>query len=283
MFVVGEAGVGKTRLLREVTALAAAAGGVVLAGRAVQSGGRTPFRPITEVVLSAGRTGSAPGLGPFGPILARLTAPAPRADADEMSPLIIAEGVVRLLGSHARRQPVLVVLEDLHWADDDTLDVVEYLADQAGTLRLLCVGAVRAEPDPAGGPSGAVTLARELGARRTATVLELTRLGRPDVEAMIEACLGVPGGPAAVGEFVHRFADGLPFLVEELLGDARRDGVLVAVEGTWRVEGDLRLRVPEGFAGSVRAASTRCPAMPQRWWPRPRSSARGLTGRRFPR
>lgn len=253
MFVVGEAGVGKTRLLREATALAAAAGGVVLAGRAVQSGGRTPFRPIAEVVLAAGRTASAPELGPFGPILARLTTPsARRPDADGMSPLMIAEGVVRLLASHARHQPVLVALEDLHWADDDTLDVIDYLADQVGTLRVLCMGAIRAEPAPDGGPSGAVTLARELGARRTATVLELARLGRLDVEAMIEACLRVPGGTAAVGEFVHRFADGLPFLVEELLGDARRDGVLVAVEGTWRVEGELRLRVPEGFAGSVR-------------------------------
>lgn len=169
---------GKSRLLRDLAAAARATGAAVVSGRAVEVGGRAPFRAIGEAVLAAGR-GLSPSdaeLGPFAAVLARLAPGLGRdrdGEPDGVSSLLVAEGVVRLLvAAQATRGPVLVALEDLHWADDDSLDVVEYLADQLGALPVLRVGTVRADH-----PGTALTLVRALGARRTASVVELSRLG----------------------------------------------------------------------------------------------------------
>jgi predicted ATPase len=74
VFVAGEAGIGKSRLVREVTRTAALSGMAVLAGRAVAGGAPTPFRPFAEALTSAGRAGRLPSseeLGPFRPVLGR--------------------------------------------------------------------------------------------------------------------------------------------------------------------------------------------------------------------
>ena len=239
--VIGEAGVGKSRLVREVVSGAASTGLTTFTGRAVE-GGQAPYRGLTEVVLAADRAGtrrSAPELAMFRRALDLLVG-APDAQVGTepagSASLLVAEGVLRLLGTVATsRRPVLVVLEDLQWADAETVRVVEYLADHLVGERVGVLATVRT-----GEPSEALVVARSLAARRTAWLTELGRLTDPDVRLMTAACLGEAEPPDYLAEFVLANADGLPFFVEELLADASdRTGPLIS-------------RAPEQFADTVR-------------------------------
>jgi AAA ATPase domain len=147
--LVGEAGVGKSRLAREAAALAADRGLLVLSGRAVPAGSPLPFRPLSEALLVASRGKKPPGapeLAGFGPQLARLVpdwGARNATDGADDSPVLVGEAVVRLLRVLGGTAGCLLVLEDLHWADPETLAVVDYLADTLAAERVLCLATTR--------------------------------------------------------------------------------------------------------------------------------------------
>ena len=168
--VTAAAGVGKSRLARELASWAQTTGGLVLVGRCSPTGQDTPLRPWREALLVAARAGRTPGatLEPFVPALARVV-PEWGAAADDPSPLVLGEAVLRLLSSWATpTATTLLVIEDLHWADPESLEVLEYVVDNVAGAPLLVV-ATRRE-----GESGAgADLARDLVARRAALALPL--------------------------------------------------------------------------------------------------------------
>ena len=151
VLLAGEAGIGKSRLVRETAGDARGRGLAVLSGRAVAGGVPTPFRPFAEALVSAGRAGGLPDsaeLDPFRPALGRLVPewrPPPGTAADE-SLVVLGEGVLRLLRVLAPDAGCLLVLEDLRWADRETLALLEYLADNLAAERVLCLGTLRDEP-----------------------------------------------------------------------------------------------------------------------------------------
>ena len=211
--LTGPPGIGKSRMLREAVAAADTWGLPVLRGRAVPSGTASAFRPLTEALLGALRRAPVPDdptLAPFTPALARILpqwrAPGPRPDE---SLVVLGEAVLRLLTVLGPRGVVLA-LEDLHWADPDTLAVVEYLADAVGGAPMLLVVTARNDPGPA------ADLLRELTRRDACAVLPLSPLSAAEVDAMAAACLG-GDVPAATGAALRRRAGGTPLLVEELL------------------------------------------------------------------
>ena len=243
VFVSGEPGIGKSRLARETAAEARVQGAAVVTGRAVPAGGSVPYRPLTEALLQALRDRPPPGgpqLAPWLPALraivpalgpAQATGRAPggperagpehagpdqagadQAEADQAgAPAAIrGEAVLRLARWLSSPAGLVVVLEDLHWADPDTLAVVEYLGDNLAAERVLCLATCRSEP-----PSAALEMIRRLHARRAAAHLRLDRLDDEQVAGMVRACL--PGAGDAVIAQVRQTADGVPFLVEEVL------------------------------------------------------------------
>jgi len=121
------------------------------------------------------------------------------------------------------------VLEDLHWADPDTLAVLEYVSDNLAAESVLCVVTCRDQP-----ASPASELMARLHARRAIARIALGRLSAAEVAAMVRACL-----PAAADDViarVQRHADGIPFLVEESLAapgvpSSFADGVRVRLAG----------------------------------------------------
>ena len=144
VFLTGEAGIGKSRLVRETVRAAAELGLTVLAGRAVAGGVPTPFRPFAEALTSAGRAGRLPAsaeLDPFRPVLGRLVPEwrPPQGPPAEESPVFLGEAVLRLLRVLSPQAGCVLVLEDLHWADRETLALLEYLADNLAAERVLCV------------------------------------------------------------------------------------------------------------------------------------------------
>lgn len=250
VFVVGEAGIGKSRITREAADLAADRGLVVARGRAVQTQTPVPYRPLTEALCSAVRrlgTPDVPELMPFRAVLGRLIPDWLTDQPDvETSVVTLSEGVLRLLRVLAADRGCLLVLEDLHWADPETLSVVEYLADNLEGERILLVATARVEER-----SLATELIRTLDARRTGDVVELPRFTEAEGAEMIAACLATDEVPPEVVAFGRR-SEGVPFLIEELLSVAVTSGALVDAGGAWSLSPIVDAVVPLTFADSVR-------------------------------
>lgn len=252
LLVSGEAGVGKSRLVQELVSAAGGSGVHVLFGRAVQADVPIPFRPLSEALLSHFRSRGVPDLpdlAPYRPALGRLLPEWRHPGEATHEPLVVlAEGVVRLLTAVADGAAALLVLEDMHWADPETLDVLEYFADVLRTQPVLCVATVRSDET-----SPALRLAHQLEAARTATVLELDALASDDLGLMTAACLDSTEVPDGVVEYVRTWSDGLPFMVEEILAGAVGAGVLTWDGERWSFETAAGPSLPVSFVDNVRA------------------------------
>ena len=276
VFLLGEAGIGKTRLAAEVSRAAAGAGLLVLRGRAAAP--PVQFRPLSEALLARLRHSGPPDvpeLRPYLPALSRLVPEWRREhgpEADE-SLVVLAEAVLRLIAHLGGADGVLLVLEDLHEADADTLAVVDYLIDNAGQERLLVLATLR--PDPC----DALKVARGAQHRRSAGVLELRRLDDAEVRELAAGCLGTSadGIPEPVHERLRTASDGIPLHVEELLAGMVGDGVLARPGGRWTVTGGLPSGPPTTLAATLTGRADRL-------GPRTRELLRAATlfGRRFP-
>jgi DNA-binding CsgD family transcriptional regulator len=216
--LTGAAGMGKSRLLREVARTARAVGYTAVTGRASGSTRTgTPFAVLTEALLHARRACPSVDLAQLGPWATAVVDLLPLGDQVPMrltsidaSPIVRAEAVVRMLGLLSESAPLLIGLEDLHWADPDTLSIIEFLAEGIRQYPVLCVATVRSQP-----PSAALDMTRLLDAAGTGRRVELAALSREQAREMALACR-----PDAVdGELrsVLDRADGVPLLIEELL------------------------------------------------------------------
>ncbi|MFJ4098469.1 helix-turn-helix transcriptional regulator [Amycolatopsis japonica] len=254
IFLVGEGGIGKSRLAVEAASRAVAADIPVLQGRASSIGPLVPFRPLTQALLSHFRGGGPPEateLDPFIPVLAQLIPDWSRGDRprESGSLMVLAEAVFRLLAVTSRDRGALLVLDDLQDADAETLFILEYLVDNLPAAQTLFVGTLRNEP------SDALRLATSGAQRMSCAVVELGRLGLADTHALAAACLETEPGqlPSTATELLWRNSAGLPFIVEELLHGMVNDGLLVEGRDGWRVIGELRARVPAALVTSIGA------------------------------
>jgi DNA-binding NarL/FixJ family response regulator len=250
--VVGEAGVGKSRLVREAAADAVSRRVPVLTGRAVERDNPQAFRPLAEALFShLRRSGppNVPALAPFRPILGRLIPEwrLPGERPAEESLVVLGEAVLRVLAEAAEGTGCVLVLEDLHWADSATLEVVEYLADNVADQPILCLMSLRDEE-----PSLALSRVHSLAARRSASVLRLQRLTADEVDAVAAACLRSEAVPVALAEVLAIRADGLPFLVEELVAAMVQDGELRQTTEGWVLDHLRGAAIPVTFADTVR-------------------------------
>lgn len=238
VFLAGVPGIGKSALAREAVRLGHEQGVVALVGRAVPRPSPMPYRALTEALLSAVGDGvfpADPELAPFRAALGRLV-PQWRVPGDaraEESPVVLGAGILRFLRAIAPRGSI-VVLDDVHWADPDTMAVIEYLCDNVAGEPIVVLGTLR----PAeGGEAGAVVEA--LRARGSAGVVPLEALDDRATAEMVQACVLPVGldGDAAL-ELVGA-AEGVPLFVEELLTSSTQPG------------GSAR-RIPSSVAETVR-------------------------------
>src|ERR671910_641920 len=245
--VLGEAGIGKSRLLDALAAEASDRAMEVLRGRAVHATAPVAYRPLSEALRALVRAGRAPSrrdLAPFDQFLGALMPEwsGPDAGPLEHSVLTIAEAVLRFLHAaakgEAKRPGCLLVLEDLHWADDETLAVVEYFADNVAGERLLIAASWRTDE-----PSDRAESLRRLIDSRTVWSVALNRLDAAAVAAMVASWLDT----SSVGDDVLALvapADGVPFLIEEVLATALASGRLAVDRGRWTVDGSAPVMPP---------------------------------------
>ena len=144
VFVTGDEGAGKSLLARQVRGLAEERGFSVLAGRGTRSAVPVPYRPVAEALMSGARSGIVPDMPVISNYRAALGALVPEWNRPgdkraHVEPVVVGEAVLRLL-TQAEGRGGLLVLEDLHWADPETLAIVEYLADNIAAARVLVRG-----------------------------------------------------------------------------------------------------------------------------------------------
>src|SRR5262245_39788109 len=198
VLVAGEAGIGKTRLATELGTRAREAGFEILVGRCLDLvGSELAYQPFVEALREL-------------PVV-----PAKGAGSQQR---VFADTLAQL-AERARSAPVLLVLEDLHWADASTLDLVVFLAHNLNEQRVLLLATYRADelasaervPRPADG-------VRRSG---SALLVELGPLGREEVTALLEARTGA--APTELTQAIAARSEGNPFFAEELLA-ASDDG-----------------------------------------------------------
>ncbi|WP_188110483.1 helix-turn-helix transcriptional regulator [Aeromicrobium ginsengisoli] len=223
--VAGEAGIGKSRLLAEFTARNADSARI-LRGQCVDLGEvATPYAPITavlrELVDQAGTErvleAAGPGWDTIGVLLPELGDHV-AGGANENR---LHEGVALLLEHFARERPVIVVIEDLHWADEATLTVLRFLLRAVASGPIMIVLTYRSDDVHRGHPLRVFLTEIERG--RRAKRLELRRLTRAQVRKQAQSILGRTPDFDLV-ESVFERSEGVPFFVEELL--ASEDSIL---------------------------------------------------------
>jgi len=250
LMMVGEPGIGKSRLVSEAIAEAQRRGAWVLSGRASPIGGAVPYESLTAALLHGLRSRPLPQAPDRDALRAGLATLLPGfvdGPAVGQSPVLLGETVLRLARLAGGVRGTLIVLDDLHWACGDTLAVAEYLADNAAHEPVVVLATLRPE-------GAALALADALERRRSAQVLTLERLDKQAVGEMTAASLSDPDcePPEALIDLLCTRAEGLPFLVEELLSGLIDRGMLATGEGGWELADDLPVEVPLSFSQMVR-------------------------------
>lgn len=246
--VVGEAGVGKSRVTADLVGVARGRGMVVLEGRAVETAAPVPYRLIASALLPAFRHGGPPDDAALGPYRSALSLLVPEW-TEELRPvagnagLAVLEASGRLLSVLAGAKGLLLVLEDAHWADAETLAVLDYLADTLSQERILCLVTARS-----GGEAGdARRLLDRCATCDSASVVTLERLGTADVAGLLQAILGSPAVPVELDDFVQTNAEGLPLAAEELVAELIAERRLVREGEIWHYEAGTDVPAPSGF------------------------------------
>ncbi len=235
--LTGEPGIGKSRLCAELAAVAAADGARVLLGRCSQDDGAPPLWPWQQVLRGLGLDLDA------------------EPDEDEGAEFRTWESVVGRVAGAARDETLVVVLDDLHWADPPTLRVLRLLMTTVEKGRLLVLATWRPHPEP----TGALADVAEALARRHATRLQLTGLRPAEVAEVVAAVAETEPSAAQARQLAAR-TDGNPFFLVEyarLARDGDLDALMSEAEPPTAVNDVLlrRLdRLPEDSRAVVRWA-----------------------------
>jgi adenylate cyclase len=294
VLIRGEAGIGKSRLAEEAILAARGSGCLALRGRCGEQRDMPPLVPYLEVLEDAARLLPAgvfrEVVRPQAPELARLTPELLRMFPDlppslelppELRQRFLFTNVRDFLSRCGRVAPLVILLDDLQWADESTLRLTQYLAQQLPQLPATLIAIYRdldapVEREPAGrlerilhrvrsgtpGPSRRNVLretVEQLIGQRLAREIALGPLSEDDVAGLLGA-LGSREAPAAVARTFADATGGNPFFVEELFRHVNEEGRLFDGEGAWRADVEIHpANVPEGIRTVITRRLQRLP------------------------
>ena len=256
VMLAGEPGIGKTRLTEELTAIAKARGALVSWGACYEGGSAPPYWPWTQVIRSLLTEPSEAVMNALetrGAVIADIVPeiddmlpdmqPAPEVDPTQAR-FRLFDSVTSFLNEVAISQPVILVIDDLHWADRSTLELLEFVARDVATRPMLLVGSYRDMELSRQHPLSETlaTLARARGFRR----IPLRGLGSEDVGRLVEAVGGIRPPPALIDE-IHDRTEGNPFFIVEVTRDLAREAAVRG--GNFDSVGSFR--IPEGVREAI--------------------------------
>jgi DNA-binding SARP family transcriptional activator len=247
--LVGEPGIGKSRLAEELVQQAHTRGVRVVVGRCWEAGGAPAYWPWVQSLRAlAEETESEVLRRQLGPRARELTQllpelrerfpdlPLPTELESESARFLLFEAVSAFLDASARETPLVIILDDLHAADEPSLLLLQFVARELGKSRVLVLGVYRdVDPTPTHPLTVAVTeVLREPFTRRMA----LTGLAREDVATFVELISGEVPSDALVAA-MHEETEGNPLFVSEIVR-------LLATEGGLEQTEEPRLVIPQG-------------------------------------
>ncbi len=271
VFLVGEQGVGKTRLAEELMSIAQSLGARVLQGTAFDGEGRLLYTPFVSTL----RRGLSPRLieqarqrlGTLVNDLARLlpelakTVPLAAA-ADESAPSRLNIGASdqdrrrlfdAILGVYtvmAQTAPLLVFLDNLHAAGESSLQLLHYLARHISSQRILFLCAVDQEKLQPGTPIAFVF--GELQRNHLAQCVRLPRLSRDEVTQFCAGLLGDSVRDSVIPGAIYDLTEGNPFFIKELVLSLTQMGQIEQSRGVWRLSPESKAIVPSSIQDVVR-------------------------------
>ena len=242
-FLEGEGGQGKTRLALATAERATKRGWTVAIGRAYPVEAGVPYALFTDALLPVLRAldpsalsvltrGAVSELSSLFPLLATGTTPIRGAERGSEIKTRVLWNFTQLLGRMAEKRPLLLILENLHWADESSLEMLHFTARQLATSRVLVIGTYNdaaAERSPA-----LASLRQSLVTLGAAGVHHLGPLSRAATDELVHAVFGV--SDAVSREFaalLYGWTRGNPFFVEETLKALVTSGRLYERDGTW--------------------------------------------------
>src|SRR6266516_86270 len=258
----GEAGIGKSRLVAEAKVAAAAQGFLLLQGNCFQPDISSPYASLLDLLRSSAANQlaatTATELAPFArelhqllpdvvPLPPDLEAPLVSSDPEQEKRRLFA-ALAHFFTSRAAKQPVLLIIEDMHWSDDTSLQFLHYLARRCSAHPLLILLTYRSD---AVRPSLRHFLA-QLDRERLAQEISLARLTRDEVEAMLRAIFALPRPlRLELPDSLYALTEGNPFFIEEILTSLVAAGELSYVNGRWERKPFNELRIPRSVQDAV--------------------------------
>lgn len=259
VMLVGEAGIGKTRLAREFAHDAAFHGAAVLWGCCFEGDWQPPYGPWVEALGACVQARAAedlrhelgPGASPIARLVPEVCAalpdvplPSPLSPDDERYRLY--DSIIRFVTAISAKQPVLIVLDDLHWADADSLRLLRHLARFVQKSRVLVVGAYR---DPEFGLNDEHPLMGTLTVLRRENEYEriaLRGFSPDEVGEYLAQTAGKPLPRTLVG-VIREETSGNPFYAREVFRHLAEEGGVLQGNGQWSAGVSIKeLGIPEG-------------------------------------
>ena len=255
----GEAGAGKSRILRELTSYAQSDGAVVITGRGTED--KVPYAPWVELLREY--VAQVPSevlrrmIGASPADLARLvpdiavklgTIPPVKSIGEQQDKLRLYETVTQFLIGVSKEHPLLVLLDDMEWADQASIDLLEYFVRSTGNLRILTVCGYRTEelaPDSALDKS-----LMRLNRERVLESISLKNLTLEESGRLVTEIFGESGISTEFVNLIHQRTGGNPFFVEEVLRSMVEEGTIYRTERGWERKPIQELVIPK----SVKAA-----------------------------
>ncbi len=249
----GEAGIGKSRLALELSKFASHHGILFLTGHAMEQEGAPPLAPWMEALREFINITPPQQLykhvGLRAAVLVRVAPDLPSrlgpampmpAVPPELERFQLFDATTQLLINASRDSPLVVFLDDLHWADEASVQLFEYVARNAASESILLLGSYRPEDLVKGGPLEKCLY--ELNRIRRLDQIRLGRLAQEDVRTLIARTLLVDRVDSTLFSLVNERTGGNPFFVEELTLSLREEGHIVTNAGSaaWR-GGPVRL------------------------------------------
>ena len=262
VFIQGEAGIGKSRLLVEVAAYARQQGLYLLNTRCFEIERAIAYQPVVDLATQACMNASVELMHKIAPthiaeIAALVPAMAERAghlqplsaDYPEARQARLFQALMQLFDALARGRQLIVMIDDIQWADEASLQFLHFLARQVANLPILVVGAYRDEE--IANNSSLVSLVESLRRETHAQHMTLARLGPADTETLLTQLNDPKLNSPDLATRLHRETDGNPFFLWSIIHSLSEDE-----NGSTK---DTHLPLPDALRDSVRVRLARVP------------------------
>jgi tetratricopeptide (TPR) repeat protein len=267
LLISGESGVGKTPLVREITTLAEVSGGKVLLTECYAQGG-APYAPVADLIRQAFQP-AAPAsvdqavladLAALAPDLRAQNSPAaaPVSTDPQTEQQRLFESFTALCAAMAAQAPLLIVVEDIHWADSSTLYLLLYLARRARALKLKLMLLFTFREENLDDDNSLNEVLLSLNLERLSTRIKLARFNREQTRALLAYMLQEEPSDEFL-DGIYGVTEGNLFYVEEVCRALIEEGKLTRENGRWRHPHMDEIHIPETIQATIQARVNKLP------------------------